>query len=553
MLCLVVAASVASTNRMLASQHFAGSEQLPPPPPQGYTFYVTPHSHVDLEWYWTYDKTQVILLKILGRALDILKRDPRYAFTQDQMMAIKPFWESLSGADREFLRRMIKEGRFELATGTYVQPEIAEPDYESLTRQYLLAKPWMESTFDTKIATSWNIDTYGHTIQMPQLSVGAGIRYFCFMRDVLPSLQASVKRPFYWQSPDGSRVLAYWFSGSYGVRASNVATQLRTFIAHNLPGNDKILLPWGEDLYLPQENSAELERLVREAAAKVGVPVRSVLVTTSRHYFEAVEKSALALPTYTYDLNPPLYIQDLRGLYGERPGAKLAERRAEDLLESSEKFNVIAALHGQPYPAEELRLAWYKVLFNQDHDILPGSHTDEVEDAMNSRYGGAIETGRHTLLDAQYQLSRRINTANSGDFPFLVFNSLSFARTEVVHYTPLFKETIKNFRILDSDGTPVPFRLIAASRWGNGPLSMAAVEFLAKEVPGTGYRLYRIEPIEGVAQPSTWHPAKDVVSNDFFSLKVDPETGSITSIVDRRSGKELLDTRYYTTEATSSF
>ena len=84
----------------------------------------------------------------------------------------------------------------------------------------------------------------------------------------------------------------------------------------------------------------------------------------------------MALPTYTYDFNPPLYTQDLRGQYAQSIEGKIAERSAEDALESSEKFAAIASFYGLPYPAESLRAAWEKVLFNEDHGILPGDNND---------------------------------------------------------------------------------------------------------------------------------------------------------------------------------
>ena len=64
------------------------------PPAGGYTLYVAPHSHIDLVWYWTYDKTQVMCIKIMRHALDLLKSDPRYTFTQDQLLALQPFWRA---------------------------------------------------------------------------------------------------------------------------------------------------------------------------------------------------------------------------------------------------------------------------------------------------------------------------------------------------------------------------------------------------------------------------------------------------------------------------
>ena len=178
-------------------------------PVGGYSFYVIPHSHMDLEWMWTYDQGQAFSIRILSRALKMLKEDPRFAFTQDQMEALQPFCDTLSDSDKGFMRRMVSEGRFDVATGMLVQPDVNEPDFESLTRQLLVAKPWLEKTFGGSVRTAWNIDTFGQTVQMPQLFRRAGIPYFFFSRDLPPHVDESFKNLFYWQSPDGSRVLAH--------------------------------------------------------------------------------------------------------------------------------------------------------------------------------------------------------------------------------------------------------------------------------------------------------------------------------------------------------
>jgi alpha-mannosidase len=515
-------------------------------PPEGYTIYVVPHSHIDIEWYWTYDKTQVLAIRILRQALEMLKTDPQYAFTQDQMTALKPFWDSLPEADKDFLRRMIREARFEVATGTVVQPDSGEADYESLTRQFLVARPWLQKTLQAEIVTCWNIDTYGHSIQMPQLSREAGLQYFVFMRDVLPSLQASVKSPFYWQGADGTKILAYWLSGTYGINPQNPAPTLKKFIQHNVDGNDKIMLLWGDDLYFPNQSSQEIESLVRKGSTEIGIHVKAVIVTTPRHFFEDVEKSGIRLPIYTYDFNPPLFIEDLRGLYGESPGGKIAERCSEETLEAAEKFSSISSYYGQPYPLEALRTAWWNVLFNQDHDVIPGSHIDAVEMEMMSRYGEAIRAGQAAFSSSMYHLSRRVDTSTGEDYPFLVCNALSFPRTELVRYEPLFKEQINNFRLLDQQGKPVPFRLVEASRWKkNGRLSMAVIEIIADHMPPMGYRLYRIKGIDGSARAPQWHSVSKEISERFFTLRLNPETGNISSLVDRSSGKELLSTDHY--------
>ena len=542
----VVSLCLLSLAAASAAWGIAGQDPSPSPqqdlhaPPGGYTVYVAPHSHIDLVWYWTYDKTQVISINILRHALDLLKSDPRYTFTQDQKLALQPFWDSLSEPDRAFLRKMIQEGRFEVTTGMYVQPDVAEPDFESLTREFLPALPWMNQTFGAKVSTAWNIDTYGHTVQMPQLFHQAGLSYFVFMRDIPKPLVGSVKSPFYWVSPDGSKVLSYWLSEGYGFNE-----HLKDSVTHNVEGNDKIFATWGSDLYLPTESTAVIENKIRKAAEEDHIPIKEVVFCTPHQYFEAVEKSGVKLPTYTYDLNPPQYIQDLRGLYGERPDGKLANRRAEEMLESAEKFDSVSTMFGSTYPSERLNVAWENVLFNQDHDAIPGSHTDAVDDEMMSRYGGAIETGRDTLAKSLYTISRHVNTKGSGDYPFLVFNPLSFSRTEVVHYGPLFKETLKNFQLFDMAGQPVPFRSVAVPHQDGDPLGMAVIEFEAKDIPALGYQLYRIQPAEGTARAAAWGPVRPEISNQYYSLTIDPANGLIASLKDRRTGRELLDTKKY--------
>jgi len=516
------------------------------PPPDGYTFYVAPHSHIDVVWYWTYDQTIVVTTDILNHALDLFHRDPRFTFTQDQMVAIEPFWNSLPNSEKEFLRRMVRERRFELATGMYLQPDEAESDFESLVRQFYPALSWMESTFSTKVSTAWNVDTYGHTRQMPQLFKKAGLSNFVFMRDVLPSMQASIKSPFYWEGADGSKILSYWLSGSYSLDWRRMSENIRSFVEHRAPGLNDILLLYGGDLAVPTETTAQMEAKIRDAAGKADIPVKKIVFCTPSQYFEAVRKSGVALPTYRNDFNPPLFIQDLRGLYGERPDTKIANRRAEYLLESAEKLSSIASRFGQKYPAEKLHTGWLQVIFNQDHDALPGSHTDPVDENMMSRYGGALEAGRGALADSMYSISRNVNTSAGKHYPILVFNPLSFTRTEAVRYTPLFKEQIANFRLVDDAGNAVPVRTdFAGRREASGPLSMAAIEFVARDIPPMGYRLYQLEPLDGSIQLAKTQQPEEQVSNRFFTVGIDLKTGGIRSIVSRATGEELLQAGAY--------
>ena len=113
-----------------------------------------------------------------------------------------------------------------------------------------------------------------------------------------------------------------------------------------------------------------------------------------------------------------------------------------------------------------------------------------------------------------YRISGNVNTSAGKHYPFLVFNPLSFSRTEAVGYTPLFKEQVTNFKLLDDEGNSVPFRTdFAGRREANEPLSMAAIEFVARDIPAMGYRLYQLEPLDGPIQLAKPEQPEQQVSN----------------------------------------
>ncbi len=158
-----------------------------------------------------------------------------------------------------------------------------------------------------------------------------------------------------------------------------------------------------------------------------------------------------------------------------------------------------------------------------------------------------MEAGRSALANALLSVSPgKIDTSHAEHFPFLVFNPLSFSRTDAIQYTPVFKEQLTNFQLLDDAGHEVPFRTNFAGRRQPGqPLSMAAIEFVAKDVPALGYRLYQLAPRDGSIQVAQPIAVQGKIANRFFEIDLDPHTGALRSIVNRETGAELLDTASY--------
>ncbi len=80
-------------------------------------------------------------------------------------------------------------------------------------------------------------------------------------------------------------------------------------------------------------------------------------------------ESDLNLPVW----NGELYFQYHRGVQTTQSETKRGNRKGEVALLDAEKLASIGTLFGQPYPQADFDASWKKVLFNQFHDILPGS------------------------------------------------------------------------------------------------------------------------------------------------------------------------------------
>ncbi|HID94735.1 MAG TPA: alpha-mannosidase [Candidatus Latescibacteria bacterium] len=498
-----------------------------------YEIYVVPHSHIDTCWYWDHPKAKVYSRKVLASALKLLKEDPNYTFCQDQVTVLKAFWQGLDDEERRFLKAFIREGRFEVVGGMYVQPEIAEPNGECLIRQILVGRRWMREVLGADSLCGWNIDTFGHCGQIPQIIAKSGMKYYVFARGVPPELQGQ-RSEFWFQSPDGSKVLTHWMSAHYGCQARDVKETLRRAVEH-ATGN-KLLIPWGCDVYVPDEDSKRIKEIVRQAAEDVGITVKSVMLTTPGRFFRLVEQERL--PTYSADFNLPLAFGDLRGTFSNRAELKKLNRLAESKLMTAEKLAALGSWFGEAYPKENLNGAWERLLFNHFHDIMGGSHTDDVYQQAMNRYASVVDTSDEVTEKALDAISRRIDTSGLV-YPLLVFNPLSFSRTDVCRYIAVFRGHVEDFSVYDDRGNEVPYRVLDRRLREDKGIKTVLFEFLAEDLPPLGYAVYSILPKK---PKEAFRPSEGTcIENEFYRVELDPESGYVRSIFDKVNGREVLD------------
>ena len=508
------------------------------------------NSHIDMAWLWPWTETVEVVRNTFGTALQLMREYPEFKFTASAAQAYEWIEEKYPAMFQEIQQR-VKEGRWEVIGGMWVEPDLNMPDGESLVRQILYGKRYFLQKFGVNINIGWNPDSFGYNWQLPQIYKRSGIDYFVTQKLLWASEFTKFPyRLFWWQAPDGSRLLTY-FPSDYAnqIDPQKMARDSATYgpLMWQYNGGTNSAPTGGLDmmyLYGVGDHGGGPTRQDLDTAQrwqKGDLVFPQLNYSTATQYFADLEKNKSELKIPTWD--GELYFQYHRGVQTTQAEEKRGNRQNEVLLLNAEKLMSIDTLFGATYPQQNFDAAWKDILFNQFHDILPGSgiHINYVDAAR--RYAAASRIDRETIHTALADLAAHVN---SPGVSVLVFNPLSWTRTEQVEVeVQLPKTDAPGFHLEDADG-PVEFEIISSSP----EINRLRLRVLAKNVPPTGYKLISVLPDEtrfgagrlgtGALPGATRVAAADSLENEFLRLKVDPKTGCITSLFDKRSQTEAL-------------
>ncbi|HTV57840.1 MAG TPA: glycoside hydrolase family 38 C-terminal domain-containing protein [Verrucomicrobiae bacterium] len=509
------------------------------------------NSHIDMAWLWPWTETVEVVRNTFGTALELMREYPGFKFTASTAQAYVWMEEKYPPLFREIQQR-VKEGRWEVTGGMWVEPDLNMPGGESLVRQILYGKRYFQQKFGVDINIGWNPDSFGYNWQLPQIYKRSGIDYFVTQKLLWAHEYTSFPyRLFWWESPDGSRILTY-FPSEYAnqidprkmARDSSVyGPMLWKYDAGTNsapPGSLDTMYLYGVGDHGGGPTREDLDTAVRWQQKDLVFP--QIQFSTAAEYFAGLEKrkSELKIPTWDGEL----YFQYHRGVQTTQSEEKKGNRENEVLILDAEKLASIDTLFGVPYPQDNLDDAWKKILFNQFHDILPGSgiHINYVDAAR--KYAETERIDGDIIHGALTDLASRVDSRGTG---VLVFNPLSWPRSGEVEVDAQFPEPVKQLTALGPDGEPLLSRVLSAD-----PLTgRVKLRILAENVPATGYELIRLVP-SASSKPSRAKASEarsgrlflsatpDSLENAFIRLKIDPKTGCITSLFDKRSRTEAL-------------
>ncbi|MBZ4665910.1 alpha-mannosidase [Mahella sp.] len=494
------------------------------------TIHMIGNAHIDPVWLWRWQEGFQAAWSTFRSALDRMNETPDFIFTCAQAAVYK--WIEQADPDMfEEIKQRVKDGRWQVAGGWWMQPDCNIPSGESFVRQALYAQRYFREKLGVMAKTGYNVDSFGHNAMLPQILKKSGMDNYVFMRPG-PNEKPGLPDVFWWQSADGSCVLTYRIPFSYNVGSTHIEEMAKRIADMAPDGVNDMMEFYGVGNHgggPTKENIA----LIKQMAADPNMP--RVAFSSPDQYFETLRAYHPTLPTVTDDLQ-----HHASGCYSVNAWVKAMNRRCEQLLTTAEEFSLIAhTMFNAPYPQRELTEAWHNVLFNQFHDIMAGSSIKEAYEDARDFFGQSLKLADESLNYAVNAVIRHINTEGEG-IPLIAFNPLSWERQAPIEFEmqgTKFEDGIPKAVITDADGREIASQFIKTSATvGNGRLRITFTD----KLPPMGYKLYRVFLGKQEQNPKPVAITKDSIENRYYRMEIDAGTGWIKRLYDKTNGKEVF-------------
>lgn len=525
------------------------------------------NSHIDAAWLWPRSETVDVVRRTFTTALQLMNEYPNYVYTQSAAQYNEWMADKYPDLNAQIKQR-VKEGRWELVGGMWVEPDLNLPGGESLVRQLLIGQRYFQKEYGVTARIGWNPDSFGYNWQLPQIYKRSGLDYFVTQKMHWNDTNQLPFRLFWWESPDGSKVLTY-FPTDYVHTDLNPARISADFAesAQRNPGTTEML-----DLYGVGDHGGGPTRDMLDqgdhwiaAGKKPDTAVPTMRYSTAQHYFDDVQSNlnpdsqtwdyasiakgyavpsasasgAMGIPTWKDEL----YFEYHRGVYTTQAAHKRNMRSSETATLNAEKLASFAWLDGTAYPNDRLTDNWKKITFNQFHDLAAGSGIAVIyRDAQNDY--NQVFANDHSITDTSLQtLDARIDTrsAAKGTVPILVFNSMAWPRSETVQLSVQLPESAIGVQVLDAQNRPLLSQVVSTDAATHQFTVLVRVD----GIPALGYTVLQAKALVGPGHASTdlklSETAADyTLANSQLQLRIDKHTGCITRLVTLPSQIQFL-------------
>ena len=344
------------------------------------------HSHLDIAYYWRRIHAVQKNLRTVLIQLRLMDRYPDFKYTHTQPYVYETLEKYYPDVFAE-LKEKVAAGQFEPVGAMYVEPDCNIPSAESLIRQCLYGQQAYKRMFGKTVNNAWLPDAFGNSWILPQILKKSGVDYF--VSNKMSTWNDTNRFPhnnFIWKGIDGTDIYA--------------CVPPTHFITWNMPS--QIQENW--DAYIDKDSGGQTMNMFGYGDGGSGCTEEMIELM---HRFEKLSimpkcthmggaefleknlKNNKNLATWDGEL----YLEMHRGTFTTKSNLKRTNRRLEFKFRSAEMLSVLRGENN----TEKITALYKKMLLNQFHDILPGSHIHPVyEDAM--RDYAEVEAGLDEII-----------------------------------------------------------------------------------------------------------------------------------------------------------
>ncbi len=540
-----------------AGKTVLADESFPVKPVAYRTIYLLHHSHNDIGYTDIQTEVEKKQWANLDRAVglgDSTKNYPpgsRFKWCSEIMWAVESYYDKASPEKKEAFREAVKSGRIEL-DGLFANELTSLCGPEELDR-LLEAGRRISRECGTELTSAMITDIPGWSWALVPALANSGVKYLSLgtNRDARMGniLKVWGDKPFYWVSPSGEEKVLCWMHGEgyslfhTGLAYSSIRKRLQEDLVFGyLSKLEKNKYPYEEVMLrynIGSDNGPVDEMLpgaVKDWNEKYTTP--QIIISTVEEAFSNFEKKhGAGLPEVSGDLT--CYWED--GAYSTARETIINRGNASRLTQAQALW---AMYNPAGYPEAKIRDAWRDVLLFDEHTWGSWNSISEPEspftlqqwDIKESFALEADKQSKKLFFDA---LTSKVLGGPAAD-AVEVINSCGWTRSGLATVsggTPGSEVTLT-----DASGNDVITQVMSDDN----------ITFIAKDIPALGSKIYKIKsqpPNPQIPQspnpPISQSPNPPIFQSSRFILKINQQTGAISSLIWKETGEEMVDTSKY--------
>ena len=512
-------------------------------PARKWTLYLTPLAHLDMGFTDYQPKIASIQSRIIDEAMDMAAKHPDFRYNIDGEWNLEQFMKTRTPVEQQRAITAIQKHEI-FVPAQYANLLTGFPTAETLIRSL-----YASANFSREHGTSFD---YANMTDVPSYSwsyasvlASAGIKYFLagsnnHRAPVLRQGSLHEQSPFYWEGPDGKKVL-FWYSRSYSGMQRLFGTP-----PHLSAGYDMVPLflqmykrpSYRADaaiLYGSQGDNTDLYPQHAELAKKWN----SIYAYPRLQYSSFPDALKNVARQFGNDIST---VRGDGGPYWELGIGSDAyyaalERNNESRAPSAEKLATLTSLVNPRLAADKTDLdrMWTDMVLMDEHtwdsnDSVTDPTSTEAVRQLAFKDSFAVKAKALADFVTRNSMASVADSISAGSGSLIVFNTLNWTRDGVVSL-----DIDNGNEIVDrSTGKVIPFEVL---RDGN---MFRHVRFTAQNVPAVGYKVFELRKAAQPA-PSPEAPQSTVLENSYYRVELDPESGAVRSIYDKQLQHELVN------------